>query len=404
MARLPRIQLDVAWDSLPFASSPTWETVFNGILSFNVTRGRTFRLDRSSAGTCSIRLLNNDGALDPDYTSGPLYGRIKVGRKARLRVFHEGATYTIFTGFLKSLPQSCRGFASDEVELVLVDAFHRLSKHKITTDEGDDFIAQDSGARIAVVLDAIGFPGSSYGPDSHRVIDVGNSQVASMGLNARPALEHILHIEQTEMGRFYISGDGKAIWLQRHTLLTDPLYIESQIQFGGFGGIPFTDIVPEYGEELLYNEVRASRVNGDEQMAEDTDYKDDYGGSVLDRGEMLSTSDTELESLTYYLLDRHKEPITRFRQLSCKAHTSDEILTNILGLDLGYRASIHRTHKKLGYTVIKQAQIEQISHEVDYQAGTWLSNFQLSDADSRRYWLLNDATYGVLGTTTIWGF
>lgn len=401
MARLPKLILEIAWSGFPLDDAPDYRRISSGIIWARWTRGRNFRLDRSEAGTCVIRLHHIEGELDPNYPNGPFYGNIDVGKRVRLSVQIGGATYRLFTGFLRALPRFYPGITGDEVELHLTDAFLRLGKHKITTTE--DFPEESSGARIVRVLDEVGFPGTGYA-DAHRDIDTGTSMMASMGLKTRTALEHILHIEQSEMGRFYISGEGKAVWLARHTLLTDAAYNTSQLTFGGFGGIPYQDITPEYGEDLLYTGVRASRVGGEEQSVEDEDPRDDYGSTILDRGELLSTSDSELTDLIYYLLDRHARPTVRFKQLKVLASSDLYILETLLGAELNWRATVRKTHKRLDYTEEQEVILEQMQHSVDYRQGSWTVDFQLSDADSKRYWILGDPVYGVLGETTFWAF
>jgi hypothetical protein len=261
-----------------------------------------------------------------------------------------------------------------------------------------------SGWRIARMLDYAGFPGTGLGPDAHRGIDEGSTMIASMGIKARSALEHILHIEQTEMGRFYMAGDGQAVWLARHSLLSHDYYTTPQVVFGGPSGIPYQDIQPDYSDDLLYTSVTASRVGGDVQSVEDADAVADYGSTVLDRGELLSTSDSELSDLIYYLLDQHKRPVTRFRSIRTIASADLSILEELLNLELSYRATVNHAEPDLGFTETQAVSLENISHTIDYRAGSWLWDCALSDADSRRYWILGDPVYGVLGSTTRWAY
>ena len=45
--------------------------------------------------------------------------------------------------------------------------------------------------------------------------------------------------------------------------------------------------------------------------------------------------------------------------------------------------------------------VEQINHEVDSDAGTWLIHLQLSPVFVPTAWVLGDPTYGVLGSSTV---
>lgn len=405
MAQLPPLILEVAWGTDPFSSAPVYQRIHSGILFAQTSRGRNFRLDRTDAGTATIRLADYTGELNPNYTGSPFYGQIDIGKKARLSVDLNGTNYKLFTGFLRGLPRSYPGIKGREVEIKLTDAFLRFAKHKITTadiGDGSDMPEELSGARIARVLDYAGFPGVSM-DDADRTLDAGSTMIASMGLKARPVLEHILHIEQTEMGRFYMAGDGQAVWLSRHTLLASDNYTTPQVVFGGPGGIPYQDIQPDYSDDLLYTIVTASRVGGDAQTVEDAGWEG-YGSTVLDRGELLSTSDSELSDLIYYLLDQHKQPVTRFKSIRTIANADLGTLEELLALELSYRATVNHVEPDLGFTETQAATLENIGHTIDYRSGVWNSEFALSDADSRRYWILNDAVYGVLGSTTVWAY
>jgi hypothetical protein len=409
MVRLPPLILEAAWDSDPLSSSPVYQRIQSGILYAQTSRGRNFRLDRTDAGTATIRLADYTGELNPNYTGSPFYGLIDIGKRIRLSVELFGHTYRLFTGFLRALPRSYPGIKGREVEIKLSDAFLRLAKHKVTTadiDDGSDMPEEASGWRVARMLDYAGFPGTGVGGpgDPHRDLDEGSTMIASMGIKARSALEHILHIEQTEMGRFYMAGDGQAVWLARHSLLSHDYYTTPQVVFGGPSGIPYQDIQPDYSDDLLYTSVTASRVGGDVQSVEDADAVADYGSTVLDRGELLSTSDSELSDLIYYLLDQHKRPVTRFRSIRTIASADLSILEELLNLELSYRATVNHAEPDLGFTETQAVSLENIGHTIDYRAGSWLWDCALSDADSRRYWILGDPVYGVLGSTTRWAY
>lgn len=407
MAQLPPLILEAAWTTDPFSSSPVYQRIQSGILFAQTSRGRNFRLDRTDAGTATIRLADYTGELNPNYTGSPFYGLIDIGRRIRLSVDLNGTNYKLFTGFLRGLPRSYPGIKGREVEIKLTDAFLRFAKHKVTTadiDDGDDMPEEQSGWRISRVMGYAGFPGIGLGPDSHRDLDEGSTTIASMGLKARPVLEHILHVEQTEMGRFYMSGDGVAVWLSRHALLSEGNYTTPQVVFGGPGGIPYQDIQPDYSDDLLYTSVTASRVGGDAQTVEDATALADYGSTVLDRGELLSTSDSELSDLIYYLLDQHKRPVTRFKSIRTIANADLATLEELLNLELSYRATVNHVEPDLGFTETQAATLENIGHTIDYRSGVWNFDAALSDADSRRYWILNDPVYGVLGSTTRWAY
>ena len=51
----------IAFDTDPFAVTPTWTNVDSDLLSFSCKKGRKHQLDRMEAGTATIILNNNSG-------------------------------------------------------------------------------------------------------------------------------------------------------------------------------------------------------------------------------------------------------------------------------------------------------------------------------------------------------
>lgn len=403
--RLPRAYLEWSPSTDPLDPSPVWVAIQSGIMWFDYNRGRSFRLDRTEAGTCTIHLYNEDGELDPDYPSGIYYGQPFEGKRFRLRVWHEGAYWAVFDGFCRGTPRTFPGIVGDEVEIRLTDGFLRLGRPLLTTSS--DYAEESSGARVVRVLDAVGWPGTGLYDGASRSIDTGSSTIASIGLDSRSALEHLLHVEQSEFGRFYISADGKAVWLARHTYLSGSAYTTEQIAFGGSGGVPYQDITLERSDDLLYTQARASIIGGDEQTVEDAAATTAYGLSTLSRGELLLTSESELLDQLHYTVDRQSRPKTRVRGLGVVANQDADTMSAILALDLGYRATVSKTHRRLGYTYAQACNLESLGGRCDYTTGEWRAQFALSDADLNEYWPLEDdalGTFSAADSLPVWGF
>ena len=71
----------------------------------------------------------------------------------------------------------------------------------------------------------------------------------------------------------------------------------------------------------------------------------------------------------------------------------------VLGLEISQRVTVKRRSDSL--TTSNDYYIEQIIHNVNSDTGEWTVDLQLSPVFNPTAWFLGDATYGVLGTTTI---
>jgi hypothetical protein len=70
------ITVEVAFDTPPGSSSPTWADISDYVWQASIRRGRSHELDRTEAGTLNLTLDNSDRRFDPTYP-GALANSIK---------------------------------------------------------------------------------------------------------------------------------------------------------------------------------------------------------------------------------------------------------------------------------------------------------------------------------------
>jgi hypothetical protein len=82
----------VAWLDLIVEFSPTlnseadnWVDITDQVETIQIGSGRSDELSQFQAGTCQIRLRNDDRRFDPLYVDGPYYGKLLPKRKFRVR-------------------------------------------------------------------------------------------------------------------------------------------------------------------------------------------------------------------------------------------------------------------------------------------------------------------------------
>lgn len=273
----------------------------------------------------------------------------------------------------------------------------RVAAHYAATF--DTFIAQATGSHVNAILDAIGWPAAE------RVIDAGNSTIPA-STPSGSALSWLLKIaEESENGLFQVRGDGKLLFHERHGLWKSP-HNTSQATFGDGGGaeLAYADLEPVFDDADLYTAVTVEREGGTAQRAEDAAAKTKYGPRILEKTGLLISSDLEAADAANYLLTRFKEPFLRFRSLKVLGAADDSILAQLLGRDIHHdRITVKRRAPGGGAVTVQDAHIE--GQQLDVTPGRpWEARWALVPADRFSFWLLGDATYGVLGSTTRLGY
>jgi hypothetical protein len=99
--------LEVAFNDLPFASSPTWTDLNlydkdQGVESMVIERGRSAYSLSFDTGKLTARLRNRNGWYDPDTTVGPYVGLLEADKRVRVRGLVGGVYYPRFDGYVES--------------------------------------------------------------------------------------------------------------------------------------------------------------------------------------------------------------------------------------------------------------------------------------------------------------
>jgi hypothetical protein len=257
-----------------------------------------------------------------------------------------------------------------------------------------------TGTRIGRLLDLAGWPAAD------RDIDTGDSTLGPATLNTR-ALTALKAVEAAEQGRFYIDGQGRAVFKSRYSVLTDTESTVSQATFGTGGGeLPYRggSLIVSRPRDFIANDVTFVDEQGGSIRVTDTASQTDYGLREYQR--TVATTDTarELRDAAAYYLDRYKQPGDRIPSVTVVVGgpQSPMLWPKILTLDLGYRVTVRHPHPT-GVTVTRQALIEGIEEtftNFEYQV-----TYLLSPADLRGYWIWGSSEWGEsVDPTTRWAY
>lgn len=259
-----------------------------------------------------------------------------------------------------------------------------------------------TGDRVSRILDLVGWP------SSERFIEDGISTLGTApdSVAGATALDHLMAVEQTEQGRFFISGGGYAAFYSRHhetTLTAEATFTDAQVN----------DIEFAYDDTNLCNDMTVTREGGLPQRAQTAGviagtewrYSDSLSG-------LLTSTDSEALNLAEWRVGNYSTAEFRPRGLQFRPMRD---LPNqyhaVLDRELGDRISVTRSVPGTDITV--DAVIEGISHRFSVD-GTWVTSWNLSPllhgnfggggGSGYKFWQLDHATLSRLDDTNRLGY
>lgn len=365
---------------------------------FTITRGRSNELGRIEAGRADIPLDNPDRWYSESSGLGG-FG-LRPMRKVRIRCTYGATTYYLFTGYLEDMQFSYRRALDADVVWRCVDAFKYFASVKLN----GAYTNENTKWSIDTWLTNIDWPAAD------RQLFLGASSVQAGTFVNTPALTHFRNAEAAESGLFFIDGQGRPTFHDRYYRLTNSL--TSAATFGddlAGAELPLLTFGVAWGDQFIWNEARITRTGGVEQVAEDTTSQADYFTRTY-TATLPMADDNEALGLAQYFVSRYKEPSFRFTHVVLDGLMDDDLWPYMLGLNIGDRITVRS--RVIGFQAVtdptqvveQDCYIEGIRHDVTFDPISWRTTFQLSPVDALQYWILENATYGILDSTTRLGY
>jgi hypothetical protein len=361
-------------DENPLDGGIAFEPVPQGVTSVSVSRGRDKDVGRTSAGVLSLGLRNEDRFFDP------LVGDFARFTLPRLPVRVEVDSEPVFFGFVDDWNYSYDPSGDSTAQVTATDTFSRFSRQ---VNAGGSAVQESTGDRLDRVLDqlTVAFTGD-------RDIDTGNSTLAAGDLGTDGALNYMLEIvEQSEQGLVFMGKDGTFTFRERLlSTVSDP------VAFSDEGGIPFVDLVIEYGSEDLVNQAIVTGPSGT-AISEDLTSQEVYGIAALQIDTQLATLAGQ-EGLADFVIERYSQPEYRFRSLTTNLRgLSDAQVAEVLGVEIGDQVDVTFTPNRIPPAVSIRNRIIGISHDISIDQHFVTFNFEKLPFT---FFVLDDPVFGKL--------
>ena len=353
--------------------------------AIKINRGRNIPRDTYEAGTCTVRIFDQDGRFNPQNTSSDLYGYLTPLRKLRISAQYNGTDYYLFSGYTTDYVYTYDQAENvSYVDINATDAFRLFAMATVATITGQA-AGQDTGTRIAKILDTVDFP------NSMRTLNTGNSLTQADPATDRTSLNALVNVETSEQGAFYISPEGNAIFKNRTNTISSAG--GTPIQFNQTGGIPYKNLIFAFDDKLIVNNCTVTRVGGTAQTYVDADSVATYFPHSISFSDLVVQTDVDAANIAAIYVATRSTTTIRIDRMTIDLYDPLVPSDTILGLDYFNNVLISNIQPD-GSTITKNLQIQGVSWDIT--PNSWTGNFITLEPITDGF-IIGNSTYGVLG-------
>lgn len=366
------------------ADEPIWTDISPYLLSGNIRRGSTrvnSPIIEYESGVASLRVLNLDRRFDPMNLDGPyvdtLNGttRLTAMRAIRVRAEWNSVSYGLFRGFVDNWDVSWIDPSYSECLITATDGFKVFAGNDDRPAVAPVGAGELTSARINRILDDLGWPASD------RLISTGDSTVQATTLEG-DALGELQLVAASEVGDFYMNGDGLAVFRSRNDLFTDVRSNTAQALFGDAGGaeLPYHDLGISADDTTFANKVRIAIAGGTDQIAVDATSVALFYPKMFSKTDLILQTDAAALDVANWILYVSKDPELRFDTMSIKPKGDPaNLYPQVLGREFGDRIEILRRPPGGGDPIDKDVFIRGVEHT--FAPEEWLTTWVLQSAE-----------------------
>jgi hypothetical protein len=340
------------------ASSTTPEPTVDltpNVRQISIRRGRNIMRDTYEAGSCTVRVYDEDGSWNPQNVNSPYFGFLTPLRKLRVSATVGGVGYFLFSGYTTDYKYSYDQAENvGYVDIICSDAFRLMQQAGITT-VADATAGQDTGTRIGKILDQVQWP------TSMRTIDTGNTTCIADPGTSRTALDALKNAEFSEQGAFYIDVEGTAVYLNRTNVIKK--YGETPLEFNQTTGIPYKNLTFAFDDKLIINSAGMTRYGGTQQVSEDSASIAKYFPHQINENNLVLQTDADALNVAKIYVATRKETTIRIDQMT--VDLLDPAVPTATMLDMDYFTVCKVTNLQPdGSSIVKTLQAQGFSWNI----------------------------------------
>ena len=354
------------------------------VINVDVQRGKSAILSEFPPGECNVSFTNHGRQFDPLFEASPFYPEIVPKREMRVTSGNE----LVFQGWIEDWDLDYSPSGDSVATAKAIDALTVIANQTL-----DAFTpsVEKAGARIAAVLDRpeIGWPSTL------RDLDEGTVDMAANPVTQdTSALTYLQNVAGSDPGYVFVTRGGKFAFRDRRKAPTSADLVEL-----GEGGIGVSDLLVNYGSELLFNRISVSRQFGGTAIASDVASQESYGIRDLVVNEVQLNNDSDLIDFVVGYASLFSRPEYRFDSVTVNLHRlSPAFQGQILGLEIGDVCKIAFTPNGIPPQIVRYVEVREINHSILTDSHTVELGF-----DETRYapLILDDAVFGRLDVGTL---
>ena len=323
--------------------------------SIKIQRGRNIMRDTYETGTCTVRVIDETGAFNPQNTSSPYFGYLTPLRKVRVAATTATTQHFLFSGYVDSYKYSFpTGQELGYVDIVCSDAFRLFQMANIASVTGAT-AGQTTGTRITKILDQVSFP------TSMRITDTGSTTVQVDPGTARTSLQALKAAEFAEQGAFFIRTDGTAEFKDRNDVVGS--LAATPIEFNQTTGIPYSDLRYAFDDKLIINQASMTRLGGTAQVVANVDSSAKYFPHGTTLTEMIPETDAQVLDIARIYVATRAQTDIRIDAMTVDLLDTAVPTDTMIGLDYFDNLQITNVQEN-GSTIVKTLQVQGLAWDI----------------------------------------
>lgn len=326
------------------------------VRQITINRGYSPQRATYEAGSAVVRILDPDGAWNPQSVTSPYYPYLTPLRKLRISATTGTTESFLFSGYTTEYRYSYdQAEQMGYVDIYCSDAFRLFQLAQVETI-ADSGAGQSTGTRIGKILDQINFPANM------RTLATGDSNCQADPATLRTSLGALKNVEFSEQGAFFINGSGTAIFRDRSDVVSS--ISGTPIEFNQTTGIPYKNLVFAFDDKLIINQASITCVGGTQQFAENVASADKYFPHSYSQQDLVIDTDANALNIARTYVATRAETTIRIDAMTVDLLDPAVPTDTMIGLDYFSNCRIENVQPD-GSTIIKTLQVQGLAWDIN---------------------------------------